>query len=260
MTVVFSGIGCDTTNAGAVAPYGSGAFEYVPIPEKTRETTETETYGSWSLRHRAGVAASLFSSITPDPATGQTYSDEETIRSWPVHHDPNFEALTYGEHDRGSYIDRLRTLDPGDVVAFYAGLDDGTRTHRYLVGYFTVAELVDIPPETPPERAAEHFDDHPENAHAKRATDGHRYYDDEHVLLVDGTEPGGLFDRDPIRLSEYTVAAGNERPQYYLRPELRDRFDIVEGRDNMQFKPAYRSTLSRAAFLDAVGQPGRRVA
>lgn len=35
-------------------------------------------------------------------------------------------------------------------------------------------------------------------------------------------------------------------------------FEIVEGRDNMQFKPAYRSTLSRAAFVDAVGRPGER--
>jgi hypothetical protein len=258
MTIVFSGIGCDTTNAGCVAPYGDGAFEYIPIPEKTEETGEQYTYGSWPLRHQDGVAADLLSSVTPNPAEGTRYTDPETIRSWPVHHDPNFEALTYGEHDRGSYIDRLQLLDPDDVVGFYAGLDDGQRVHRYLIGYFTVTEIVDIPPELSPARAAEHFDDHPENAHAKRATDGHRYYDDEHVLLVDGTEPGGLFECDPIKLSEYTVADGNQRPQYYLDPAIRDQFDIVEGRDNMQFKPAYRSTLSRSAFVDLVGRPGAR--
>jgi len=258
MTVVLSGIGCDTTNAGRVAPYGDGAFEYVPIPEKTRRTDELHTYGSWPLRHHDGVAADLLTAITPDPATGVRHGDEGTIRSWPVHHDPNFDALTYGEHERGAYVDRLLALDPGDVVGFYAGLDDGDRVHRYLIGYFTVATVTELPPDLPPAKAAEHFDDHPENAHAKRAVGGHRYYDDERVVLVDGTEPGGLFERDPIRLSEYTVGEGNERPQYYLAGEVRDRFDIVAGRDNMQFKPAYRSTLSGSDFVEAVGRPGER--
>jgi hypothetical protein len=258
MTVVLSGIGCDTTNAGRVAPYGDGAFEYVPIPEKTRRTDESHTYGSWPLRYRDGVAADLLTSITPDPASGVRYSDDSSIRSWPLHRDPNFEALTYGEHERGSYVDRLLRLAPGDVVGFYAGLDDGDRVHRYLVGYVTVASVTELPPDISRAAAAEIFDDHPENAHAKRAVDGHRYYDDERVVLVDGTEPGGLFARDPIKLSTYTVAPGNERPQYYLDPAIRDRFDIVDGRDNMQFKPAYLSTVSGSAFVDAVGVPGDR--
>ena len=258
MTVVLSGIGCDTTNAGRVAPYGGGAFEYVPIPEKTRATDELHTYGSWELRHHDGVAADLLSAITPDPAAGVTHADDATIRSWPLHRDPNFEAMTYGEHDRGSYVDRLLSLDPGDVVGFYAGLDDGERVHRYLIGYFTVDQVVDLPADASRERIAEAFEHHPENAHAKRAVGGHRYYADEHVVLVDGTDPGGLFERDPIRLSEYYVAEGNERPQYYLSETARERFSIVEGRSNMQFKPAYLSTLSGSAFVDEVGVPGDR--
>lgn len=258
MTLVLSGIGCDTTNVGRVAPYDDGAFEYIPIPEKTRSTDELHTFGSWQLRHRDGVAADLISTITPDPAQGVSHSDEATIRSWPLHRDPNFEALTYGEHDRGSYVDRLLSLSAGDIVGFYAGLDDGERVHRYLIGYFTVNEVLHLPPDASREQVAEAFQTQPENAHAKRAVGGYRAYDDEHVVLIDGTPPGGLFERDPIRISDYYVAEGNERPQYYLAEEIRERFSIVEGRSNMQFKPAYLSTLSADEFIDEVGVPGQR--
>lgn len=94
MVVVLAGIGCDTTNVGRVAPlFEDGAFEHVPIPEKTRETAETQTYGSWELRHGEGVAADLLTAITPDPGEGATYRGD-TLRAWPLHHDPNFRALT----------------------------------------------------------------------------------------------------------------------------------------------------------------------
>jgi hypothetical protein len=253
MVAVLAGIGCDTTNAGRVAPlYEDGAFEYVPIPEKTRETAETETYGSWELRHREGVAADLLTAITPDPAEGTTYHGD-ALREWPLHHDPNFEALTYGEH-RPGYVRELRRLDPGDVVGFYAGLrrPDGERAHRYLVGHFTVASVDVIPAEASDDAAVAVFEAHPENAHAKRARAGGRYYDDEAVAIVDGREPGGLFERDPIRMSEYAVAPGNERAQYYLDPAFADRFEVVAGRENMQFKPAYRCDLSGEAFRRAI--------
>jgi len=252
VTVVLAGIGCDTTNAGRVAPlYPDGGFEYVPIPEKTRETAETATYGSRGLRGREGVAADLLSSITPDPAEGTTYRGD-ALREWPLHHDPNFRARTYGEH-RPGYVRELRHLDPDDAVGFYAGLSrpDGARAHRYLIGWFAVASIDVIPAGTSGAEAAVVFDRHPENAHAKRARAGRRYYEDEAVAIVDGREPGGLFERDPIRMSEYAVAPGNERPQYYLDPAFADRFSVVAGRENMQFKPAYRCDLSVEAFRSA---------
>jgi len=236
MTVVLCGIGCDTTNAGRVAPlYLDDRFEYVPIPERTRETEETATYGSWALRYDSGVAADLLTTITPDPSDGTTVRGER-LRDWPLHRDPNLAALTYGEH-RPNYVRRLRRLDPGDVVGFYAGLrtPGGERAHRYLIGYFTVARVDLIPPDASRAEAASVFARHPENAHAKRARVGGRYYDEETVVLVDGREPGGLFARDPVRMSVYEVAPGNERPQYYLDPAFAERFRVVEGRKNMQF-------------------------
>jgi hypothetical protein len=259
MTVVLCGIGSDTTNAGRVAPiYDDGRFEYVPIPEKTPETEETATYGTWGLRYDEGVAADLLTAITPDPSEGTTLRGED-LRDWPLHRDPNFEALTYGEH-RPNYVRRLRGLDPGDVVGFYAGLrpSRGGRAHRYLIGYVTVDAVDVIPAEASREEAAAVFANHPENAHAKRARAGPRYYDEEMVVLVSGRDPGGLFERDPVRMSTYEVKPGNECPQYYLDPAFEERFAVMEGRENMQFKPAYLCDLDGAAFVERVGVPGAR--
>ncbi|WP_049927330.1 Nmad3 family putative nucleotide modification protein [Halopiger goleimassiliensis] len=257
MTVVLAGVGADTTNLGALAPlYDDGRFEYVPIPEKTRETSETETLGSWTLRADGRTAADLTTRIDPQPVRGEADPvTGEALESWPLHRDPNFTALTYGEHRTSGYVSRLRALEPGDIVGFYAGLrgPDGNRSHRYLIGYFTVADVAVVRPETPRERREAILEANPENAHAKRARDGDLYRADKTVVIVDGREPGGLFDRHPIRLSDYYVKPGNERAQYYLREELASAWDVRAGGENMMYKPAYRCAIDSAAFREQVG-------
>jgi len=264
MTVVLAGVGADTTNLGALAPlYADGRFEYVPIPEKTDETSESATLGSWSFRYRDRRAADLTTRITPQPVqeASRTLTGED-LAAWPLHHDPNFTALTYGEHRSSGYVSRLRELEEGDVVGFYAGLrrvdDPDSRAHRYVIGYFTVDRVDVISPETPPERASEMLEVHSENAHAKRARDGRPYLAQKSIVLIDGQEPGGLFERDPIRLSDYRVAPGNERAQYYLRDEIRDDWQVVAGGSNMMYKPAYRCALGGDEFRARVGEPGNR--
>ena len=259
MTVVLAGVGADTTNLGTVAPlYPDGRFEYVPIPEKVPETDEPLDLGSWTLRYDDRTAADLTTRIVPNPADGTPVTGTDLDR-WPLHHDPNFEALTYGEH-RPGYVDRLTRLDSGDVVGFYAGLrePDGERIHRYLIGYVTVQDVTVLSPEAQPAERADLLAEHPDNAHAKRAIDGQPYYDDRAVVIVDGTTPGGLFERDPIRMSEYRTLDGNVRAQYYLRESFEREFEVVEGRRNMQFKPAYLCDLAGEAFVDRVGVPGER--
>ena len=260
MTVVLAGVGADTTNFGTVAPlHADGRFEYVPIPEKTPETDEPKTLGSWPLRYDDRVAADLTTRIVPNPADGTTVAGEGA-REWPLHHDPNFDALTYGEH-RPGYVRRLKRLEAGDVVGFYAGLrtPEDDRTHRYLIGYFTVRTVSVISPEQSIEERSQILAEHPENAHAKRAIDGVPFYDDREVVIVDGTTPGGLFDADPIRMSEYRILDGNVRAQYYLTESFEREFHAVEGRTNMQFKPAYLCDLSGPEFVDRVGIPGERI-
>ncbi|OVE84313.1 Nmad3 family putative nucleotide modification protein [Natronolimnobius baerhuensis] len=256
MTVVLAGVGADSTNLGTLGSlYDDGRFEYIPIPEKTRETTESATLGSWTLRASEGTAADLTTRIQPQPIRGgQDTVTGDDLESWPLHRDPNFEALTYGEHRTSGYVSRLRALEPGDVVGFYAGLrrPGGDRAHRYLIGYFTVDCVDVVTPDQSLAACEEIFDAHPENAHTKRAREG-RPYLEKPVVMIDGREPGGLFDRHPIRLSEYYVKSGNERAQYYLRDEIDEAWDVREGGKNMMYKPAYRCGLSGDAFRDRVG-------
>lgn len=265
MTVVLAGVGADSTNVGALAPlHEDGTFEYVPIPEKTRETSESETLGSWPLRYDDGVAADLTTRIRPRPVRDDaTAVTGRALASWPLHRDPNFQASTYGEHrTSGGYVRRLRALDPGDVVGFYAGLrrPGGDRAHRYLIGYFTVDEVAVVTPEMSRGERRRILDRHPANAHAKRAKDGVPYLSEKTLVILDGREPGGLFERDPIRLSEYFVKPGNERPQYYLREEVASAWSVREGGENMMYKPAYRCAISGADFRESVGAPGDRPA
>ncbi|WP_306058885.1 Nmad3 family putative nucleotide modification protein [Natronococcus wangiae] len=263
MTVVLAGVGADSTNLGALGPlYDDGTFEYVPIPEKTRETAETETLGSWPLRGDDGVAADLTTRIEPQPVRGgEAAVSGEALASWPLHRDPNFEALTYGEHRTSGYVSRLRAVDPGDVVGFYAGLrrPGGDRAHRYLIGYFTVDDVAVVTPDMPLEERRAILEAHPDNAHAKRAREGSLYLE-KPVVIVDGREPGGLFERDPIRLSDYYVQDGNVRAQYYLREEIESAWAVRVGGANMMFKPAYRCGLSGERFRELVGVPGEREA
>ncbi|ARS91614.1 hypothetical protein [Natrarchaeobaculum aegyptiacum] len=259
MTVVLAGVGADSTNLGTLAPlYDDGHFEYVPIPEKTSQTSEEATLGSWRLEHDPGgrTAADLTTRIEPTPVSGEyepvTGPD---LESWPLHRDPNFEALTYGEHRSSGYVSRLRRLEPGDVVGFYAGLrrPEGERAHRYLIGYLTVERVDVIEPETPADERASILAHHPENAHTKRAVGDELFRSEKPVVLVDGREPGGLFDRHPIRLSEYEVKPGNERAQYYLRPEVTSTLEVTAGGENMMFKPAYECALEGEQFRRLVG-------
>ncbi|MWV39178.1 hypothetical protein [Natrialba sp. INN-245] len=257
MTVVLAGVGADSTNLGALGPlYDDGRFEYVPIPEKTAETTESATLGNWSLSADGRVAADLTTRIEPQPVRGgvDAVSGSE-LESWPLHHDPNFEALTYGEHRTSGYVSRLQSLDDGDVVGFYVGLrrPDGDRAHRYLIGYATVDRVDVVTPDTPRAEREAILERHAENAHAKRARDGTLYLEEKTVVFVNGREPGGLFDRHPIRLSEYEVKPGNVRAQYYLRESIEAGWNVRAGGSNMMYKPAYRCGLSAEEFRSLVG-------
>ncbi|WP_135667678.1 Nmad3 family putative nucleotide modification protein [Halorhabdus rudnickae] len=273
MTVVLAGIGADQSNVGRNLPlYDDGTFEYIPIPEKTAETDEPETFGSWGLR-AGGVAADVLSKIRSAPGREDSWiTDSERIAGWPLHRDPNFEALTYGEH-RGSvdrrkrYVPLLEALEPGDIVGFYAGLapPDGGDPHRYLIGYLTVESVLTTEGLSRDEQRrllAEHAD----NAHARRATDGELYYDwigadGKYVVIVDGREPGGLFERDPIRLSEKYVKPDNERAGYYLHERIAHEWNLTAPNADpvaLTRKPAMRFDLAPETFLDRVGIPGER--
>jgi hypothetical protein len=256
VTVVLCGVGADSGNVRPVPRVDDdGRFEYVPIPEKGG-TTETATYGSIPQRHGDGSLADALEGIRPG-SSGAWVTDPDAIAAQPVHRDPNFDALTYGEH-RPGYVDALASLDPGDVVAFYTGFRTSTSSykHRYCFGYLTVAaDPVIVPPDASRDRKRAILADHPANAHAKRfAGHGELYYHDadivdrlERVVLVSGREPGGLLDR-AVRLSDE-----RRGPNYYMAASVANALRPAnEGEHGVHlggFKPAVTCDIDRHGFL-----------
>lgn len=247
MTVAFCGVAGDTTNVDP-APRADayGRFEYVPIPEKCA-TAEATTYGDRPLRHADGVLADGLRRVRT--MTGAWSDDPTVVESHAVHHDPNFERFTYGEH-RPGYVARLRDLDPGDAVAFYTGLrsPDDDYMNRWLIGYFAVERVAVVDPDDPPSDRAATLAAHPHNAHAKRfRARGALHYDDRPVVVVDGTAPGGLLRR-AVRLTERRDGsfrcAGARRERFF--PDA----DGPVGLGSR--KPARTSTLDADRFAAAV--------
>ncbi|WP_257299003.1 hypothetical protein [Haloarchaeobius sp. FL176] len=234
MTVVCCGIGADTTNVelrdSRVPTVGpDGEFEYLPIPEKTRETSEDRPYGDRPLRYGDGTMADLLARLVPDPGgDADAVTDPDAVAAYPPHDDPNLHALTYGEH-RPGYVNRLAALEPGgdDAVGFYAGLEgeDG-RLHRYLVGWFRVSRVTVVEADDDPETKREKLVRHPDNAHAKRAVDGRPYRDDRRVVLLDGDE-GGLFERAGRPMSTFAAFDGDRRG-YFLDDEFVREFAVAK--------------------------------
>jgi len=170
MTVLLVGVGADSGNVRPRPSIGpERRFEYIPIPEKSRETTESRTFGSMAQRYGDGTLADLLDGISPR-SDGEWLTADETIREWPVHYDPNLEALTYGEGGKDQNVRAIdEHLGAGDVIAFYTGLETAGYMHRYVFGYFTVAaEPVIIGDDMTSERRAELLQAHGANAHAKR--------------------------------------------------------------------------------------------
>jgi len=262
LTVVLCGVGADTGNVRPVPSVDAGGrFEYVPIPEKGA-TSETATYGTIERRHGDGVLADDIEGIRPG-SDGDWVTDEAAIRDQSVHHDPNLDALTYGEH-RPGYVAKLRDLDSGDVVAFYGGFPgpESDYKHRYLFGYFTVADTPTVlDPEMSHEQKRRLLDAHSENGHARRF-EGHRdlyYHDPEFtdrprpVVVVPGREPGSLLDR-AVRLSE-----GRRGPNYYMAEEVAATLNPASCTDHGThlggFKPAVRCDVDPETFRAFVDEP-----
>lgn len=255
MTVLLCGVGADTGNVDPVPTVDDrGRFEYVPIPEKG-PVAGAPTYGELDRRHGSGTLAEMVDRVRPN-STGPWNDDPAGVRDQPVHHDPNLQVLTYGEH-RPGYVNGLRALEPGDVVAFYAGLrspETGAK-HRYLIGHFELAEPVTVLQPGESRRAVgETLAAHPDNAHARRfAGNGHLYYHDpafdgrtKPVAVARGREPGRLLDR-AVRLTDRREGSG-----YYMAPDVEAHLAPQQGGGEGTYlggiKPAIQCAISGERF------------
>ena len=253
MTVVLVGVGADSGNVRPRPALGPDRrFEYIPIPEKSRTTTESRTFGSMPQRHGKGTLADLVDGIRPH-GDADWVTDDETIRSWPVHHDPNFSALTYGEGGKDQNARAIEaTLGAGDIIAFYTGLETEGNMHRYCFGYFTVAGEPAVVDDSTDEQARRALlRSRNANAHAKRfAANGGLYaFDPEkpqgasRLVIVDGREPGGLLDR-AVRLSDPDTVG-----HFYMSDEVADALG-PETTYLGGFKPPVACDISATAFLE----------
>lgn len=257
MVVALVGVGADSTNTHPIPPIDrDSAFEYIPIPEREGPTgtIEKRTYGNTELSNRDAVVADYVDRIVPRQDGSERTGSE--LEDWPFHYDPNFEALTYGEStSRGAYVRKLQQLGRGDIVAFYTGLrhPDSRFTPRFLIGYFTVADVIDcqaIPfdgttvgfdalPEAEQEQL---MATHRENAHAKRYFASGHLPSGDGLVIVDGEEPGGLLDR-AMRISEHYDGG-----HHYLTDELETRFSPSAGGN--PDRNAYLGGIKQAHLLE----------
>ena len=129
MRVVLLRVAIDSgsRSGGCQGPFlADGRFEYVPIPDYYRD--DRRTYGNTVGRHGRRLIEYI------PPSLRERLSDQS------MHVDPEFETFTYGDPTQPKA--RLRQLQEGDMLVFYAGLE-GWGHHSpaalYIIGYFEVA-------------------------------------------------------------------------------------------------------------------------
>jgi Nucleotide modification associated domain 3 len=116
----------------------SGRFVYVPIPE-TQEPLSNLT------RAYDEVLPALMTFSNDLTLSSDLPRLPEKLFGTPMHLDPDFEHLTYGDNgaNRGA---KLKNFERDDLLVFYAGLrpvGDHKRLLYALIGLFVVEEVVE---------------------------------------------------------------------------------------------------------------------
>ena len=233
MGLVLVGIAADSDNASNCPPiFENGTFEYIPIPEQY-ETTETATFQSEGF---------------DEHLTHVVHDGQETAAfgKVPIHHDPNFESLTFG--DPGKSRSKLLSLEENDVIGFYSGLTPPGQSrpkHRYLIGYFTVDRVIDFN-SLDKDALEQEVERNRKNAHIKRYLASRDQSHLSDLAIVQGKRPGGLLD-EAIKLSGGRQDAAN----YYFREKWLDAWnpstEYLGG-----IKPVITSDVDKQEFLASV--------
>lgn len=221
MRVVLIRIGVDKGAGEIHGPlFKDGTFEYIPIPDRFRGTgVDTRTYGT--TKGKKGIPLiEYFPSRLRDK-----------YRNQPIHFDPEFETFTYG--DPNMLKARLRFLEKGDLLVFYAGLEgwDFNRDPAlYIIGFFSVL-CADLATSFSQLVRREHFS---KNFHVR-----HRVvFEDQQgrLVLVKG-------DSAKSRLLQKAVLIScpgedcNGRPIHILSPDMQKIFGDFHGRTSIQRSP-----------------------
>ncbi len=204
-------VGIDSTvrfgHWNAPVNVATGAFVYLPIPE---EKPIRKGYGR-KYEEMTGALTAFVDRHCVDFQRRPCLP--KTLLAQYMHLDPNFDHLTYG--DKRTRANRIRTLGPGDLIVFYAGLRSIDSCHRRLIyaliGLYTIQELV-APADVEPERWGE-------NAHTSRI-------DPDPSQVIVRARPGcsGRFERC-IPFGEWRGGA------YRVRQDLLDMWGGISAQD-----------------------------
>ena len=131
MQVVLLRVGVDMGSGGIHGPlFKDSSFELIPIPDGFQKTgVSIQTYGNTAGRHGRKLIQYF-----PEPLHNSRHHT-------PIHLDPDFETFTYG--DPVVLKSRLRKLEKGDLLVFYAGLEGWgfeSEPALYIIGYFEIAK------------------------------------------------------------------------------------------------------------------------
>jgi len=253
MTVVLVGVGADSEHLRPKLQLTEeGCFDYIPIPE-SYPTTETLTYGTLDLDHREGTADDYVSAISPKGKDSDWIDNPTEIESHPVHHDPNFEVMTFGDRRGGggkgsTLVDNFGSSDETDVLGFYTGLKEeagDSNLNRFLYGYMTVEAVHDLST-LDGEEYHEALREFPENAHTKRLQAAETPKHDD-IVIVEGGSPTKRLDQ-PVRISERI----DQAPWYRVTQEFAGEYNVEGGQKGIGRKFPLVLDLDGEEFIEKV--------
>ena len=253
MTVVLVGVGADSEHLRPKLQLTEeGYFDYIPIPE-SYSTTETLTYGTLDLDHRDGTAGDYVTAISPKGEDSDWIDNPTEIESYPVHHDPNFEAMTFGDRrggggKGGTLVGNFGSYDETDVLGFYTGLKEGasdSNLNRFLYGYMTVEAVHDLS-SLDGEKYHNALREFPENAHTKRleAAETPKH---NGIVIVEGRSPSKKLDQ-PVRISERI----DQAPWYRVTREFADEYNVEGDQKGIGRKFPLVLNLDGEEFIDKI--------
>jgi len=216
-------VGIDSGSGGIQGPlFEDGSFEYICIPDKK------------------GVSDYRYGSLLGKK--GRPYSDYFPVRKRQVvalqhvHLDPEFETFTYG--DPTTPKRSLRTLETGDYLIFYCGLQPWDETVGWrqeppaalcICGYFEV-EIAGMATDFSDETLSSVFG---QNFHVRHPS----VYElqRQNLVLVKGGTGSRLLQRACQISTEGTDRSG--RPLKVLSPEIQEVFGDFGGKVSIQRSP-----------------------
>lgn len=208
-------IGIDTGSGGIHGPlFQDGTFEFLPIPDL--DGVDERTYGNTIGRYGKPLVDYF-----------PTEYRRSQVANRRIHFDPEFETFTYGDPTPSKK--KLGSLQPGDMLIFYCGLegwDFECEPALYLMGYFeiqTAGQASDFNPQELTMLFGENF-------HVRHPT----VLDQQltGLTLVKGSSQSRLLNR-AVPLSSYGKDRA-ERPLKVLSPEMQQVFGEFDGKIGIQ--------------------------